>query len=280
VPANHGGDRWLLDDVQPAAKPGSASRWSRQADFVLCRRSINSQPGAKTSEHAYGNALDVAAYRFASGHEVTVKDGWRGRPEERGFLRQIHAAACQRFSTVLGPGADAFHYDHFHLDLARALRSVCNGAAGSAEPESFRTAQRAPWRRRSLVRPMPAPAPGLRPCRAAPQPDTLFSNRSLAELPPSAHCLPPPNAAGTERRTQRSRSAIHSTSHRHGRRSSGTSSELLDCRSSRNPRPACVARIGSSAGVRSAVTGSVDARKFYADAWRWARSAGRDAGED
>ncbi len=113
-------DRWLLDDVQPAAIAwfGEQVVEIRQLSSYACR-SINNQPGAQTSEHAYGNALDVAAYRFASGREVTVKDGWRGRPEERGFLRQIHAAACERFSTVLGPGADAFHYDHFHLDLAR-----------------------------------------------------------------------------------------------------------------------------------------------------------------
>ncbi len=34
------------------------------------------------------------------------------------FLHEIHAGACQHFTTVLGPGADMFHYNHFHLDLA------------------------------------------------------------------------------------------------------------------------------------------------------------------
>jgi hypothetical protein len=88
---------------------------------------MNGQSGASISEHAFGNALDVSAFKLASGREVKVRDGWKGMQEERGFLRQIFAAACDRFSTVLGPGADAFHYDHFHLDLARrsSARSIC-----------------------------------------------------------------------------------------------------------------------------------------------------------
>jgi len=182
-------DRWLLDDVQPAAVAwfGEPVVEIKQISSYACR-SMNSQPGARTSEHAYGNAIDVAAYRFASGREVTVKDGWRGRPEERGFLRQIHAAACERFTTVLGPGADAFHYDHFHLDLARrSSGSVCKPVPQEVRPgpESFRTAQRAP------IAPAPAPYVAARPSTPRPaEPDALFSNRSLAELPPS-HLAPP-----------------------------------------------------------------------------------------
>ena len=57
-----------------------------------------------------------------------MRDGWRGAPEERGFLHDIHASACQQFSTVLAPGSNAFHYDHIHVDLARRSsgRSICN----------------------------------------------------------------------------------------------------------------------------------------------------------
>ncbi len=197
-------DRWLLDDVQPAAMAwfGEPVVEIKQISSYACR-SMNNQPGARTSEHAYGNALDVAAYRFASGREVTVKDGWRGRPEERGFLRQIHAAACERFSTVLGPGADMFHYDHFHLDLARrASSSVCKPAPQEVrpDPESLRMAQRAPLAPAPApyrtAAPAPAPYIAARPSAplhtqpAPAQPDALFSNRSLAELPPS-HLAPP-----------------------------------------------------------------------------------------
>jgi hypothetical protein len=81
----------------------------------------------RTSEHAFGNAVDVFSFRLNDGRTVTVKDGWRGAPEEQNFLREIFVGACEHFSTVLGPGADMFHYDHFHIDLARHSkgRRIC-----------------------------------------------------------------------------------------------------------------------------------------------------------
>jgi hypothetical protein len=58
-----------------------------------------------------------------------VLKGWKGGEQEQAFLREIHGGACRNFATVLGPGADAFHYDHFHFDLARhgrrGDRSIC-----------------------------------------------------------------------------------------------------------------------------------------------------------
>ena len=56
-----------------------------------------------------------------------VSRGWRGQPREQDFLREVFVGSCQHFTTVLGPGSDAFHYDHFHLDLARHARgrTVC-----------------------------------------------------------------------------------------------------------------------------------------------------------
>ena len=92
-------------------------------------RSRNSQRGARLSEHAFGNAVDVMAFRFADGREVSVVRGWRGAPEEQEFLREVFVGACGYFNTVLGPGADVFHHDHFHLDLARhdprGQRHIC-----------------------------------------------------------------------------------------------------------------------------------------------------------
>jgi hypothetical protein len=130
-------DRWIAEAVQPAAAAwfGEHVVEIKQISSYACR-SMNNQFGAHISEHAFGNALDVAAFRLASGREVTVEHGWRGAPEERGFLHQVHAAACERFSTVLGPGADPFHYNHFHLDLARRSsgRAVCQPAPQEIAP--------------------------------------------------------------------------------------------------------------------------------------------------
>ena len=57
--------------------------------------------------------------RSADGRRVTVQDGWHGTPEEQGFLRDVHLAACNHFSTVLAPGYNAAHYNHIHVDLMR-----------------------------------------------------------------------------------------------------------------------------------------------------------------
>ena len=66
-----------------------------------------------------GNAPDIASFVLADGRRVSVKDGWRGTPEEQGFLRDVQAAACERFNTVLAPGSNVYHYDHIHVDLMR-----------------------------------------------------------------------------------------------------------------------------------------------------------------
>jgi hypothetical protein len=112
-------DTWLDEIVKPAAvlyfgvpvvdlKAGSYS----------CRPR-NSQRGAKLSEHSFGNALDVMGFVLADGREISVMKGWKGSRAEQDFLREAFVGACRYFTTVLGPGSDRFHYDHFHLDLAR-----------------------------------------------------------------------------------------------------------------------------------------------------------------
>jgi hypothetical protein len=121
-------DKWLAEVVQPAAMNVlGAQVIEMRAGSYSCRAMNNGTGTSRTSEHAYGNAVDVFSFRLNDGRNVTVKDGWRGAPEEQAFLREIFVGACEHFSTVLGPGADAFHYDHFHIDLARHSkgRRIC-----------------------------------------------------------------------------------------------------------------------------------------------------------
>jgi hypothetical protein len=129
-------ERWVTDGVQPAAM-----HWFR-AQVVEIKQisaySCRSMVGAGTSnisEHAFGNALDIAAFTFADGRKVTVRDGWHGTPEEQGFLRDVHLFACETFSTVLAPGYNAAHYDHIHVDLMRreAGRRPCRPDAIAGE---------------------------------------------------------------------------------------------------------------------------------------------------
>jgi Extensin-like protein C-terminus len=141
-------DRWLADSVQPAAQRWFGARIVeiRQISAYSCR-GMNGNSRAHISEHAFGNALDIAAFTLADGRSVSVKDGWKGMPEEQGFLRDVQAAACQQFSTVLAPGSNAYHYDHIHVDLMRraSQRVICQPAAVSGEEVAARAGQRNPY---------------------------------------------------------------------------------------------------------------------------------------
>jgi hypothetical protein len=121
-------DRWLAEVVQPAAMNIlGAQVIELRAGSYSCRSMNNGTRTSRTSEHAFGNAVDVFSFRLNDNRVVTVKDGWRGSPEEQNFLREVFVGACEHFSTVLGPGADPLHYDHFHIDLARHAkgRKIC-----------------------------------------------------------------------------------------------------------------------------------------------------------
>ncbi|MBJ6124739.1 extensin family protein [Microvirga splendida] len=113
-------DIWLDEIVRPAAEMYFGVPLADiKAGSYSCRPR-NNQRGAKLSEHSFGNALDVMGFVLADGREISVANGWRGRdPAEQEFLREAFVGACRYFTTVLGPGSDAFHYDHFHIDLAR-----------------------------------------------------------------------------------------------------------------------------------------------------------------
>ncbi len=125
--------KWVTEVLQPAAvgRFGEPVISIYNASAYACRRRNNSRKG-RISEHAFGNALDVSAFELASGTVVTVKDGWSvagaftGLSKEASFLKDAHDGACKLFSTVLGPGANALHANHFHLDLGRGGRyKIC-----------------------------------------------------------------------------------------------------------------------------------------------------------
>lgn len=120
---------WLDAVVQPAAMLHLGARVTEIHSGSYACRTRNSQRGARKSEHAFGNAVDVMSFTLEDGRTITVARGWRGAPQERDFLREAFVGACGIFTTVLGPGSDAFHHDHLHLDLARhdarGERRVC-----------------------------------------------------------------------------------------------------------------------------------------------------------
>ncbi len=110
---------WLEEDVQPAAR-SILGQWVvgiRVAASYVCR-GINNEPGGPLSEHAFGHAIDIAAFQLADGTWIDVRpyDAAATEPAAA-FLAAIRDEACGPFTTVLGPGV-ALHDDHFHLDLA------------------------------------------------------------------------------------------------------------------------------------------------------------------
>jgi len=93
----------------------------------------------RLSEHALGNAIDIAGFRFSplakgksaagapalsAGFDVRVDQHWRGRGSalrrrHSRFLHELTAALVKHdtFRTLLGP-AHRDHSDHFHFDMA------------------------------------------------------------------------------------------------------------------------------------------------------------------
>jgi hypothetical protein len=118
---------WLREGVQPAARELVGSRVTGIEHFgtFSCRRLYGRGDG-RWSEHASGNAIDVAAFVLADGRRIRVADGWSGKDAAGAFLHRARNKACEVFGTVLSPDYNAAHRDHFHLDQqARSWGSVC-----------------------------------------------------------------------------------------------------------------------------------------------------------
>ena len=83
-----------------------------------CRRR-NRQAQTPMSEHATGRALDIFAFQLGEGRqgrlEISVE-----KPEglvQTRFLDAVRQSACGAFMTALGPGSDAAHANHLHVDI-------------------------------------------------------------------------------------------------------------------------------------------------------------------
>ncbi|MCV0427379.1 MAG: extensin family protein [Roseibium sp.] len=109
---------WLQEDVLPAAEEHLEHSIVklRNGPGYQCRRR-NNQPDGKLSEHALGKAVDLTGFQLGDSTFVSVQEDWGAETREGRFLKSIHASACKRFTTVLGPDADPNHKSHFHLDI-------------------------------------------------------------------------------------------------------------------------------------------------------------------
>ncbi|AOF91529.1 extensin family protein [Sinorhizobium sp. RAC02] len=110
--------RWVKQELVPSTRTRYLSGVSaiHQMSSYSCR-TMNSQRGASMSEHAKGNAIDVGKIVLKSGKAIAIEKKGFFAFREKGLLKSVRSDSCKYFSTVLGPGSDRYHKDHFHFDL-------------------------------------------------------------------------------------------------------------------------------------------------------------------
>ena len=107
---------WTKRDLVPAARLRyfSGVKTIHQGSSYSCRKIA----GTRTlSEHGKGNALDIMRIELNSGRDIDVEKPGLFAFRTRGFLNTIRADGCSYFNTVLGPGYNYDHRNHFHFDI-------------------------------------------------------------------------------------------------------------------------------------------------------------------
>lgn len=141
---------WVRDEAAPRiARVGSPLTAIENYDSYDCRPR-NRMPGAKLSEHAHGDAIDLRAFRLADGRRLELTDV----NVEKTLRTALRDSACHRFTTVLGPGADGNHSGHIHLDVIqrKAGYRICEWDVREPPSTTALTAN---------VTPLPRPRPAL-----------------------------------------------------------------------------------------------------------------------
>jgi hypothetical protein len=110
--------QWVKHELQPAAR---LRYWSSvgtisQASSYSCRKMVGAGVN-KMSEHSKGNALDISKIELKNGKDILVRKKGFFAFRERGLLNTVRADGCSYFNTVLGPGYNKAHADHFHFDI-------------------------------------------------------------------------------------------------------------------------------------------------------------------
>ena len=234
-----GGDARLSDRfrarplVRRRGAAGGAHKWFNQPVVEIKQisayscRGMNGQPGAHISEHAFGNALNIAAFVLADGHRITVEGGWKGSPEEQGFLRDVPGSACNQFTTVLAPGSNQYHYNHIHVDLMRraSSRRICQPGAVDGEVVAAR-ARVQPALRIAAGRSQPADAALPDPAGRARQRSVRLARRRPPGMTPAR-----PAGFGARRPgwTPKWKTSTGSRSRAHGPRSTGARTTATRC---------------------------------------------------
>lgn len=119
--------QWTKNELVPSARRRylTGVKTIHQGSSYSCRKIARSRT---LSEHGKGNALDIMRIELNSGRDIDVKKPGFFSFRQRGFLNNVRADGCQYFNTVLGPGYNYDHRNHFHFDIKerRANRVACH----------------------------------------------------------------------------------------------------------------------------------------------------------
>ncbi|MBX3580386.1 MAG: extensin family protein [Rhizobiaceae bacterium] len=119
--------QWTKNELVPSARRRyfSGVRTIKQGSSYSCRKIAGSRT---LSEHGKGNALDIMSIELANGKDIDVRKPGFFAFRQKGLLNTVRADGCQYFSTVLGPGYNYDHRNHFHFDIKerRNNRVACH----------------------------------------------------------------------------------------------------------------------------------------------------------
>jgi hypothetical protein len=123
--------KWVKNELAVSARTRylTGIRTIQPMGGYSCRKMNNSrQRYNPMSEHARGNAIDIGQITLKSGQAIDVRKKGLFSFREGGLLKSVRNDSCKYFNTVLGPGSNAEHWNHFHFDLRsrKGGRRYCN----------------------------------------------------------------------------------------------------------------------------------------------------------
>ncbi len=111
----------LFGTVSAPAKPtlaymGSGLTAIGTGPGFVCRNRYD-KPGEKISEHAKGDAVDVMAFALEDGQKLSVRNSSASDKIDGALMKTLQTTLCGYFTTILGPGSNDAHKEHFHFDM-------------------------------------------------------------------------------------------------------------------------------------------------------------------
>ncbi len=110
--------QWIAGVAGPVVSSHSGKRLaaiSTGPGFVCRKR--NGDTTAKISEHALGNAVDIDALILADKRRIAISTVADPEGRDTRMLMALRLSACGFFTTVLGPGSNEAHKEHYHFDF-------------------------------------------------------------------------------------------------------------------------------------------------------------------